>query len=360
MVMKKSKEVFDEVLYIGPDINGQGGIASVLKTYSEYLPAFHYLPTNSRKGKLRGYFACLTTMMRIPFARMKGRRLIHVHYASGKSWKRKQIIVRWSRIWGYKIAMHCHGGGFIQFSKEYGNKLIAKALHKNDANIFLTSGFAKRFSEEFKLKNAFAVNNIVARSKNIHSHSTRFVDLNQGKTTLLYLGALTRNKGVQDLINAFAKAYSKNKMLRLMIGGTGPLEDDIKALIKRHGLEKAVTLLGWITGFEKDRAFKHSDIFVLPSYIEGMPISILEAMADQIAVIATAVGGIPDLITDSVNGLLVEPGDIDGIAAAILKLVDSSDLCKEIINHGADTVTSYYPENVAESLRTIYEAILQK
>lgn len=332
----------------------------MLKSYAENFPAFHYLPTNSRRGKVSGYAFFLLTLARLPFARLKGRKIIHVHYCSGRSWQRKQIAIKWARIFGYKVVMHCHGGLFIQFCKKHGVEKIGNSLRKADGNIFLTQNLVDYFSKEMRLHNAVAINNIVSRVDATHRNNRSFTATEGRPLNFLFLGTINKNKGILDLINAFAKIQAEEKNIRLKIGGSGPLEKEMFTLIDKLQLSNYIDVLGWVSGEQKDKALLQSDVLILPSYVEGLPISILEAMANGVVVLATPVGGIPDLIEDGVNGLLVEPGDVDGLAKAIELLADDPELCKSLVANSAESVKEYYPEKVFANLEKIYKKILEK
>ena len=88
------------------------------------------------------------------------------------------------------------------------------------------------------------------------------------------------------------------------------------------GLGNAVTFAGWVRGEEKLALLQEAALLALPSYAEGVPIAVLEAMAAGLPVVTTPVGGIPDLIADGRNGLLVQPGDVPALASAINRLLD--------------------------------------
>jgi glycosyltransferase involved in cell wall biosynthesis len=146
------------------------------------------------------------------------------------------------------------------------------------------------------------------------------VDMPQNKVELtahnpvnfLFMGFIEKNKGIFDLITALSGVESSD--WHLDIAGEGIGSKRIKNKIRESGLEEQITYHGWVHGAEKDKLLQNADVIILPSYHEGMPNVLLEAMASSTAVIASNVGGIPDLVEHGQNGYLVEAGDIDQLA----------------------------------------------
>ena len=131
------------------------------------------------------------------------------------------------------------------------------------------------------------------------------------------LGRLGERKGTYDLIAAAELALRQNPGLKLCLAGDGEV-DQVRALVKKKGLEQNITVPGWIDRAERLRRLWEAATVVLPSYHEGLPVSILEGMAAGKAIISTAVGAIPEVITEE-NGILVEPGGVPALADALLR-----------------------------------------
>jgi glycosyltransferase involved in cell wall biosynthesis len=134
---------------------------------------------------------------------------------------------------------------------------------------------------------------------------------------ILYMGWLERYKGIFDLIEAAALAKSESKDVRYVICGRGAESQAAREHAKRLGVGDLFDFKGWVVGQEKTKVLVDADIFVLPSHSEGMPNALLEAMSSGLAVIATRVGGIPDIIRHNENGLLVDPRRPEQLAEAI-------------------------------------------
>lgn len=179
-----------------------------------------------------------------------------------------------------------------------------------------------------------------------------------GKLHLMYMGEISMRKGGFDLLKAIAenKEYFTDK-LTLRMGGN-EVDGDIKAYIRENGLEDFVTYEGWIAGQKKIDCLNWEDVYILPSYNEGLPIAILEAMAYSHPVISTPVGGIPEVIKDGVNGKLVKPGDVNGIADAIRYYIEHNDRIPLEGKNAFEVVKDFFPEKVFYDLSTIYKRLI--
>lgn len=144
-----------------------------------------------------------------------------------------------------------------------------------------------------------------------------------GPFTFGFVGRLIPGKGPADLIEAFARASEGERTLRLVIAGKGPLEPALKARAAQLGLADAISFLGEVTHDRALEVMQGADALVLPSYGEGSPLSVTEAMALGTPVIATPVGAVPELVADT--GELVTPGDVEGLGAVLSAWADAPD-----------------------------------
>lgn len=149
-----------------------------------------------------------------------------------------------------------------------------------------------------------------------------------GPLRLCYVGRLADGKGLFEALDALAASLSRGLDARLEIAGSGPLEAALRARVAALNLDRRVVFAGPVFGADKLALFARSDAFVLPSYSEGLPYALLEAMAAGLPAIATPVGAIPDVMTDGVHGRLVPVRDAEAIAAAIESLGDRAALAR--------------------------------
>jgi glycosyltransferase involved in cell wall biosynthesis len=138
---------------------------------------------------------------------------------------------------------------------------------------------------------------------------------------ILYLAWVERSKGVLDLIRAVHRFRSELEEARVVVCGGGSALTEAKELCRNLGVERVFSFPGWVHGDDKRRLLAGSHILVHPSHCEGMPNAVLEGMASGLAVVASRVGAIPDLVEDGRSGMLVEPGDADGLGRALVRLV---------------------------------------
>jgi glycosyltransferase involved in cell wall biosynthesis len=171
------------------------------------------------------------------------------------------------------------------------------------------------------------------------------------------MGAIGDRKGIFDLLDVIGQNADRWRgHLHLTVGGDGDMNRYHKA-ISNLGIADMVTYIGWATGKKKELAFKSSDVAILPSYNEGLPIFILEAMANKMPIISTTVGGIAEIVNHT-NGYLIEPGDKDAMTNAIDAYINDHKLIDQQGLSSLEKVSPYLPDNVQAKLIEIYSSLL--
>jgi glycosyltransferase involved in cell wall biosynthesis len=145
--------------------------------------------------------------------------------------------------------------------------------------------------------------------------------------------------------------------MKLLIGGNGEIEH-LKDKIKKHKLEELVEFLGWITNTRKIDVLNSCDVFILPSYNEGLPVSVLESMSYGKTIISTNVGGIPEIVRHGENGLLINPGNLEELKNAIDYVFLHPEKLPEYGKASEQIVRKHLPGEVIKELRAIYESVL--
>lgn len=152
------------------------------------------------------------------------------------------------------------------------------------------------------------------------------LDLPPDKTIALYAGYLTRRKGVYELLEAIHRVQKRRPDVLLVMCGAGPEEAALHRLIREKGIEQKVRMVGEVEPERMNKWMQASDLFVLASHTEGMPNVVMEAMACDLPVVATAVGGLPEAIGDCDGAILVPPENIDELEKAIVKVISDNQL----------------------------------
>lgn len=344
-------DIFSKVLTVGPSRKSFGGMASVLKIYHDLLPDFRHLASNSRRGTLFGLLALIRTLVSMPIERLRGRDILHIHVASGKSFIRKRLIINWGKFLRFKVIYHCHGGNTQEFFRAIGIPRAQQTLDRCDAIICLSKSWERYFESIFHHPNTQIVYNPLVPAS-IISHPEEKQPLR-----LLFLGYITDGKGIFDLLNVFAANRSRwIGRVKLTIAGSGETER-LADFIRENRLEELITFIGWVDGEEKERLFAQHHVLILPSYVECLPMSILEAMGHGMPAVSTPVGGIPEMIIPGENGILFNPGDKDAMSAAIDCYLMNPDLIDRHGKAALKIVPKFYPDKIKEDLKKIYLAL---
>lgn len=179
-----------------------------------------------------------------------------------------------------------------------------------------------------------------------------------GHPSLLYFGGLLERKGVDVLVRAVAKAKSVLPGIKLHLVGTGNFCEYLRLLSAHEKIEKDVVFWGYADRPSVSRYYKGADICVFPSRYEPFGIVVLEALASGKPVIASNVGGIPDIISDGKNGILVEPNDPEALSRDIITLSQDSALMKRLSANAVETATRYSWKNIAEKYLCLYKHLM--
>ena len=156
---------------------------------------------------------------------------------------------------------------------------------------------------------------------------------------LTYVGRLSGEKGVPVLLESLHLLKQQNYDFQLNLLGDGDARQALEQLVREKGLANNVRFAGFVDQTTIVDTLSNSDIFVLPSFAEGIPVALMEAMAMGVPVIATYVGGVAELVIDKVTGLVTYPSDREGLARAIATYIDDETLCKQIADNAREKVT---------------------
>ncbi|MBG9934459.1 hypothetical protein ABD94_25035 [Bacillus aryabhattai] len=312
---------------VGSSLKVKGGMTTVVESFLQHKfeegITLKYIPThietkNNLYKKLFFLRGLVQIINELTFGKVE---IIHMHMSERGSFSRKYIIFKLSKLFNKKVITHTHGAEFEEFYNQSDEQLkgkINKLLKESDTVITLGESWnniIKRIENE---SNTFILRNSVPIPVQQN-------ELNDKKIKILFLAVLIKRKGILDLIEASKKIIkeleAKNKQVEFIIAGDGELESSSKSLAEKLGVSKYFRFVGWVNNEQKQELLKESDVFVLPSYNEGLPLSILEAISYGIPVISTNVGSINEAVKNEKNGYLINPGDKEKLADFTIKLI---------------------------------------
>lgn len=315
------------IVMIGPSPNSHGGIASVVSSWQnvglfERWPVT-YLETQIEGSKLAKLRVGLSALFRFVQLLTSNRvACVHMHVARRRSFWRKAIFALAAFASRCPVLLHLHSGGFSEFYHHECNHLqrrvVRFVLDHAAQLIVLSKGWHEILRPISTNCNVTVVANFLEPSAYAHIREER------DKNTLLFLGLLNRDKGFYDLLECISVLCQEFPRLVLVCGGKGE-HDQITARIEQLRIEQYVKLAGWLSGDTKRGWLSRASIFVLPSYVENMPMAILEAMRWGMPIVSTKVGCIPDIIEHGREGLLIDHGDVAALQTAIRRLLLSDD-----------------------------------
>ena len=348
------------VLMVGTSLQTKGGISSVVRGYlgsdlTKHFEVF-YVPTHSNgskwvktKAALKGYLRFLYLLLR------RKPDIVHIHAASRASFFRKLPMVVLSKLARSKIVYHHHGGGFMIFyNKESGyvlRAIIRWLLRIPEVIVALSEQWRENLHSIdpnlpiIVLPNPAPVPDFAPKRT-------------KSRIQILFMGRLGHGKGIHDLLEAARILLLKGTSFHIILCGDGNLSYWARKSAEL-GVAESVEIRGWISGEAKKRAFSEADIYVLPSHNEGLPMSILEAMAYGLPIVTTPVGGIPDAVVDSINGFLLPPGAPDILAARLRTLIANKSLREKMGYASREIVKERFGlSKVINSLEKLYSNLM--
>jgi len=353
--MPDNKKKFT-ICMIGPHFKTPGGISTVLNIYKDsFEDRFNlvFIPTYSGYGRIKDLSFFLYSLVALFVGCIISRNVVyHIHMASDGSFLRKYLLSRICSYYRKKFVVHIHGGEFNRFiekSSEYRKRCILRMLNEADKVIVLSEGWKLYFSKYMHLDKLLCIYNPAAVLKS-HDRTTK-----DNQVQVCFVGRLGKGKGIFDLVDAVKRIEEIGFIVHLY--GDGQVEQ-VKSYIEKLKLEKKFMIHGWVNHEHMGQVYRNSDIVVLPSYAEGLPMSVLEGMAKGLPVIATPVGGIPEAVYEGENGFLVEPGNIDALADCLQRLVNDSELRARMGVRSLEIVAEKFSvEAVGCKLKALYDEL---
>lgn len=352
-----NKDISKKVLFLGVSMRTKGGMTAVLVSYKKYIENMQFIPTWKLGNKLVKSWYALQALIRcfLIYNFNKNIEIVHIHGAANASFYRCKVFINQAKRFDKKVILHEHAADFREFyANAHDKKEIINTINSCDKMIVLSRSWKLYFISIGVDENKLLVLNNIVSHPIIEKQNRK-----DKKLHLLFLGEISKRKGGFDLLQAIAenRILFEDK-LYLRMGGN-VVDGDIKKFIKDKGLESFVSYEGWIAGKHKIDCLNWADVYILPSYNEGLPIAILEAMSYSHPIISTPVGGIPEVVHEGENGVLVQPGNIKEISASLKYYIDNPQITELQGRKSFDIVQNYFPEKVFENLKIIYQSLLK-
>jgi len=274
--------------------------------------------------------------------------------------KKKPLILTYHGDW-----VSDYGNIIRRLSVDFSNKFLVKKV-LNQASVIISpstryaeiSPFLKNYLDKIKVvPNGVDTNNF----SNMDKESTRkLLNLDGIENIILFLGFLSPYKGPDILMNTLPIVAKEYPDVKFLFAGKGVMLDKLKQLALNLGVSENTIFLGYVSDENKSYYYNAADIFILPSIMatECYPLTILESMACGTPIIASEIGGIPDLIEDSKNGLLCKPNNKLDLANKIIQLLGDNNSLKNMSNECLSRSKNFTWEKIAEQTESIYEEIV--
>jgi glycosyltransferase involved in cell wall biosynthesis len=281
-------------------------------------PRWRVVDTRGPRVDLAAPFRFLAALATIAAATPRGP-LLHMHIAGRGSTVRKLIVGWLARALRLRLVLHLHDYNYRAFCDSlpgWALALVRGLFRGADLVVVLGRGDAELVQARFGV----APERIAVMHNAVPAPVPPVAPRTGSPVHILFLGRLSERKGVPELIAALAEPALAALPWRATVAGDGDVAR-YRAAAERAGVGARIDFPGWLDRAATDRLLRAADILVLPSYDEGMAMSVLEGLAHAMCVVCTPVGALAEVIEHDVNGMLVQPGDVAGLAAALAEMI---------------------------------------
>ena len=338
----------------------KGGMVSVVKNLLSFPDwkdcRIAYVPTHieSSKAAKAAYFgvAYLKVLARLLFTEVD---VVHLHVSERGSVYRKAALLKLAKAFGKPVVLHHHGADFDPFFRALPEKdkaFVVRFLEAADTNVVLSELIRQEFLERAPGATYTVLHNAVPVPQ-----ANRY---DPDRPYLVTLGRLGQRKGTYDLLKALRELDAElPETLQVCLCGDGEVEE-VRKLAAEYGLEHRIAHIGWAAGEQKQKILEKTMCHVLPSYREGLPMAILETMSLGIPNISTNIASIPEVIESGVQGILIEPGDVEQLKQALRQVCGSREIRERMSEESYRLVQERFSaEACARKLERIYRRTVE-
>jgi glycosyltransferase involved in cell wall biosynthesis len=353
-----------KILLLGPSLSLRGGVAHHVKTLLNsplnydfdlcYFRVGSDYNDNHVKIMIRSLLNPLRFVVKLWTVKPD---IVHFNPSfDHKSLKRELTMIMLCKLLGYSSLVQFHGGNLTRLMKKDRVPFYIKLILKWSALCVVLTEIQKQPLLNFVAENKITViPNMVDTSQFIvKNKKTNYI--------ILFMSRIDIAKGVYDVFEAIPEVIKNYPQARFIFAGEGPDKAKLELLCCTNGLIKQVKFLGYIDDEQKINFLAHGDIFLFPSHLnEGIPYSLLEAMAAGLPVITTPVGAIPEIIQDEEHGILVPPEQPAKLAESIIKLLKSKRRRGKMAKQNRYTAeTKYDIKIVCDKFKALYEMYIRQ
>ncbi len=345
------------ILQLGPEV--RGGMTAVMRDLLESPLADLYememVATHKGSGATRRLLVFAAALRRLTWWSLRGRgRVVHIHSTVRGSMYRKALCVLLARMLRRRVVLHLHSGpgDIAAFRSRLGGTRVALlrlSLRAADVVLAVSRASAAALEEAFHIDGVAVVPNAAPTVPVAEAGHP-----GEGEPLAVFLGGFANPvKGGEAMVEALTAAAPAG--LRIALAGPGePPPAAHRLLAERDGVEWR----GWLDDGAKGALMSEASVFVLSSTSEGLPMALLEAMAYGLAIVATEVGGVPDVLDDEVDALLVPPGDPAALAAALTRFAGDAELRARLGSAARRRAERLNADEVTGRLDAIYRGLL--
>jgi glycosyltransferase involved in cell wall biosynthesis len=367
------------ILILGQFPPSSGGICTNLQNLlsSPIKEKYHFriFPTGSKKYGKAGYFEesivqksfrAAGAFFRFTVTLVTNRPdAAHINTSvSGYSPWRDLFFLALTKLFRVKVLFQVHGGRLDEFlmKRSFFSKLVILRTLRLADQIAVLSSVQKRAFEKYDIQNEIIIVPNIVDANRFSQNSKRKKpgdNLDRLIVILFITPIFFKRKGVWEILEAVPQVTQSHKNVRFVFIGADQEESTMRSYCVQKGLQSYVEFPGRRFGQAIIDAYHNADIFLLPSYQEGFPLTILEAMAAGLPVISTPVGAIPEVIENGVNGFLIPPRDSQALAEKINLLIEHRELREKMAENNKGKVREKYDlRPVSEIFDAIYQELI--
>ena len=336
-----------------------GGVATFYKVYAEKQTQnarLFFIGKDKPCGTIRKLYLLFIQYIQLFFAMHRYDLLVVNPSMKADAIKRDTLSIKIAQFFGKKTCVFWRG-----FNEDYFNDIIKhkyihklqKGLFNVDYSIVLGKNIYQKY-HEIGLSTPYSFGSTMLDSNLLRTTPKQF---SQQRFSILFLARIIREKGIFEALEAFKSFYQRHPETNFVIAGTGEELKAAKMFVETHELQ-AVSFIGDVRGEYKKACLESADVYLFPSYTEGMPNSILEAMGMGLPIVTSSVGAVPDFFKDGQMGVLMHGHSSDEILEALESLYVRKNIFPEISEYNREYASKHFVDEVViDHLESIFASI---